>query len=482
MIGIPERPAGHLTQRELAEAMMTHVPDEVYQSLLDPPPGIASRMCRLDGDPAALPHVLATTAFLQQQPSLPPFGLLPLLYLDEASYAAVVCAPSNALPPGTSVGSVVRCYVTPVEDRHQMAILDTSAVAFLQSLNEELQSRQAGLEKLDSIATDYQRRFGKSGEVPRAIDVRPIRLACQNVVVGVGAFRHDRATDALQVPVWQTCEVPHVVAHEGNRAMAALMLCDAFQSGGTMEIDFGDHPERRVPASLRRFGRTRGVVLGAANQRTISPAESRELMNAVTPMPPETKQRLRAFCEWSGTSSERVCYLLLSGVWSCIELDYLVNVATELAPSILNGGTGRLNRIQHQREIMACRAASAVGLLHKRLSNATTASEGHDALEDRRIDIGWTLHGNAVTLWRRDGHELPELGSQARKTMTALPSTWPGVGIPTPEDTVGNAVLLIPRDMNDPSWSGETWTLPATINELDRASDSRLMRAKVGRK
>jgi hypothetical protein len=377
---------------------------------------------------------------------------------------------------------VVRCYVTPVEDRHQMAMLDTSAVAFLQSVTEELQSRQPGLEKLDSIATDYQRRFGKSGEVPRAIDVRPIRLACQNVVVGVGAFRHDRTTDALQAPVWQTCEVPHVVAHEGNRAMAALMLCDAFQSGGTMEIDFGDHPERQVPASLRRFGRTRGIALGAANERTISPAEARELMYAVTPMPSETKQRFRAFCEWSGTSLERVCYLLLSGVWSCIELDYLVSVATGLAPSILVGGTDRLNRIQHQREIIACRAASAVGLVHKRLSNAATAAESHDALEDRRIDIGWTLHGNAVTLWRRDGLELSVPGLQTRRSITIIPSTWPAMDSQTSEKTLGDVVLLIPRDTNDPSWSGETWTLPATINELDRASDRRLVSAKVGRK
>ena len=98
--------------------------------------------------------------------------------------------------------------------------------------------------------------------------------------------------------------MPHVATHEANRALAALTLCDAFQNGGTMEIRFDrdarfmqdgkpityhGHPEKAVPASLRRFGRTVGVTLGAEDPRAITPAEARELFLAITPMPAELR-------------------------------------------------------------------------------------------------------------------------------------------------------------------------------------------------
>ena len=94
------------------------------------------------------------------------------------------------------------------------------------------------------------------------------------MIVALAAFAQDSAFDGLSVVAWQTCEVPHVATHEANRALAALTLCDAFKSGGTMEIRFDrparltstagrivfhGHPENAVPASLRRYGRTVGV-------------------------------------------------------------------------------------------------------------------------------------------------------------------------------------------------------------------------------
>jgi hypothetical protein len=107
--------------------------------------------------------------------------------------------------------------------------------------------------------------------------VRPVRIACQNVIVGLAAIAQDSSFDGLLAVAWQTCEVAHVAANEANRALAALTLCDVFQKGGTMDIRFDrkahvklhgedhffdEHPENGVPTSLRRFGRVVGVELG----------------------------------------------------------------------------------------------------------------------------------------------------------------------------------------------------------------------------
>jgi hypothetical protein len=107
--------------------------------------------------------------------------------------------------------------------------------------------------------------------------VRPVRIACQNVIVGLAAIAQDSSFDGLSAVAWQTCEVAHVAANETNGALATSTRCDALQNGGTMEIRFDrkarvnlhgedhffdGHPGNAVPASLRRFGRVVGVELG----------------------------------------------------------------------------------------------------------------------------------------------------------------------------------------------------------------------------
>ena len=80
--------------------------------------------------------------------------------------------------------------------------------------------------------------------------------------------------------------------HESNRALSALLLCDAFQNGGTMEIRFGTAEKPKLfPPALRRFGRTHGIILGEEDPSSISPAEARSLFGAVTPMPDDLRER-----------------------------------------------------------------------------------------------------------------------------------------------------------------------------------------------
>jgi hypothetical protein len=83
------------------------------------------------------------------------------------------------------------------------------------------------------IATQYQEKYVSCGRLPRGWVERPVQLACQNVIIGLSAFAHDAEFDGLRVPAYLTCEVPHLATHEGNRALCALMLCDAYHSGGT---------------------------------------------------------------------------------------------------------------------------------------------------------------------------------------------------------------------------------------------------------
>jgi hypothetical protein len=199
----------------------------------------------------------------------------------------VVCSTeATVLGSPAPPGSVVRWHLDlPADHPAQGELLDVDAITYIGSVAEELSARAEGVSRYQRFAHAYEKDYLAVAKTPRGHAARPMRLACQNVIVGQVVVTHVSAIDGLAVPVWHTCEVPHLRAHEGVRGLAALVLADAFHNGGTMEVSFaghGDagldlHPEGGVPAGLRRFGRVNGIGLGAEDPTAVTPAEARRL-------------------------------------------------------------------------------------------------------------------------------------------------------------------------------------------------------------
>ncbi len=340
------------------------------------PPAVAQLLYRPTDSPE-LPWDLGTVEALidaSAWPLLP--NLVPLMAVDEKSFACVVASDlDDARLPGE--GAVVRWHVEVSGEQHQAALLDVDCFLYVQSVKEELAARQVGLDRmLYEVGPTYKANYIDRQERPRDFVVRPVRLACQNVIIGLAAIAQESSFDGLAVVAWQTCEVPHVAAHEANRALAALTLCDAFQNGGTMEIRFDrrarvllkgpdgrqteksyphGHPEHRVPASLRRYGRTVHVELGTDDDPgAISPGQARRLFEAVTPMPDGLRARFQQAVHQQGMSPERLCFALLKPVWRDIELDYLLATSARV-DSILSGGASWQDRYARQAESEVCR-------------------------------------------------------------------------------------------------------------------------------
>jgi len=219
-----------------------------------------------------------------------PGDLVPIAMADERSVACAVARPVD----DPLCGTVVMWHLGDSPWQHQARLLDVDVLAYMESLVQQIEARHAGYRLMtERIFPDYERAYLAQEKRPRTFVTRPVRLACQNVVAGLAAFAHDSGFDGLTVAAWQTCELPHVATHDANRAMTALLLCEAFHAGGTMEVrfdgnaDYGPHPERAVPASLRRFARTRGIWLGETehDRARITHDQARELFLSVTPMP-----------------------------------------------------------------------------------------------------------------------------------------------------------------------------------------------------
>ncbi|MCY1674996.1 hypothetical protein OVA06_09785 [Pseudarthrobacter sp. SL88] len=455
------------------------------------PPGTDSRQSYLDALDVLVGH------------ELPP-DFLPLAIVDAASVACVVLNNRDRFRRG----DVVRYFRTDVPADAQASKLDVDPLLYVNSLEEELNARQSGLRRvLDQIGPAYERSHLEQEKRPRDFVVRPVRVACQNVIVALGAIAHDSSFDGLSVPAWQTCEVPHVATHEANRALAALTLCDAFQSGGTMEIrfdrktrilhkghplDYEGHPEKAVPASLRRFGRAVGVELGAEDRAAITPREARELFLAITPMPTALRARVDDAVQYQGIPPERICFLLLSQVWREVEMDYLLAASGRTA-SILSGGAEWPDRFARQAESEMCRGAVSIGMLFRRLNSTDRAADDKSVVrvvEDSTKGVDWEIHPDeaAVTFVGLDPTDrVPwTSGLSSIDMLTVFPRTaitLEALNEVASSDLPGHKVLLVPADAPapPPRLSVTVLRCPDRLADIDKSIEDRLLKSRITR-
>lgn len=467
---------------------------------------VAEMLYRVDGSADAPPHLeWALLAMQQGSREAPPF-LLPVLPVDDGSFACVVCG-----VPGRESrirGAVVRWHLDDVPPKHQAALLDVSLDLYVESAVADLAARDDGLRRmLDEIGPAYATNHIKRNKRPRDYAVRPVRIACQNVVIGLAAIAQESSFDGLSVIAWQTCEAPHVATHEANRALAALTLCDAFQNGGTMEIRFDQearvamdgrtkvyegHPEGRVPASLRRFGRTVGVLLGQQDEAAITPAEARELFLAVTPMPPELRAGVNHAIERRGIAPERLCFTLLSQVWREIELDFLLAME-QRSRSILDGGAPWSDRSARQSEMETCRAALMMGMLFRRLNGRDAAAGDSEArvVEDRTAGVRWRIHEGLGAV-EFDGLDesaaIPWLGPDsppAEGPLLVFPRSIVTEDVLAQADELASnatVALVVPADFELPQpVRGLVMRCPERLADLDKAVEAKLLTSRISR-
>ena len=450
-----------------------------------------------DGEPNSLAWALE---LLGDAAVPPPPNLLPLLPVDDASIACAVCQSISDDDDLTDApAEVVRWHFGSIASRFQGEILDSDAVNYVHSVAEELEERKTGLARIKRISKKYQEEYVYRNKLPRSFVTRPVQLACQNVIVGLATFQQDSSFDGLRVEVYLTCEVPHLATHEANRALAALMLCDAFQNGGTMEIRFGSPTRwRLVPPGLKRFARSLGFELGVEDPFAITPAEARRLFLAVTPMPQELGTRALDLMDRGLIAPERLFFTLLSPVWSAIELDYLLATSSR-ATSILEGGADPTLRRARLAELEVARAASMVGVFFRRLDNEDKAGrldEEARVFEDSRQGITWSIDEEkgvvafsgvpaGTAAWSPPSQPLEV---SCHGLLLVVPRALPiGDDFQLVRSLQGEfsqamVALVVPADMCDTVPTGLPFLrYPDRLSDLDMEIERRLLSSRVGR-
>jgi hypothetical protein len=438
-------------------------------------------------------------------PLLP--NLVPLMPVDERSFACVVLSDLDG-PALPGEGAVVRWHLDVKESKYQAALLDTDCREYVWSVAEELRHREAGTELVFDIGEAYQEAFLANDKRPRDFIVRPVRIACQNVIVALAAFSQDSAFDGLGVVAWQTCEVPHVATNEANRALTALMLCDAFKNGGTMEVRFDrpaqatgldreirGHPEGKVPAALRRFARIVGVDGLGADARSISPSVARELFRAVTPMPEELRNRVDFATSHEGIAPERLYFALMTGTWHPLELDFML-ATSKRTGAIISGGSDWRDRTARQAETEICRAGVMAAMLFNRLNNRDSAGSASDTrvLEDDRQGVSWHVDDVSASVVFSDldpAADVPWLfqwpdgvqrsGTEIRVFPRSL-VTAEAVSQVREAGAAGVSALLVPKDFAIPLPADiPVLKYPDRLADIGKAIEAKLLTSRIAR-
>jgi hypothetical protein len=469
------------------EVLLLELPDELIAVWEEPPPAELDDILYRPTDNAfEPPSVMWALAAMRRGEQRPPRELVPLLPIDDRSFACVVCGRRGRARP-EDFGMVVRWHLDDVPARGQRQPFDTDAQRCVRAAAREERFRHEGKQAIIRHADEYWESHGKDNRQPRAHVVRPLRFATQNVVIGEAAFAHASAFDGLAVKAWHTSQEPHVNAHEGTRAMVAITLAEAFRSGGTMEVRFDNHPEQAVPAVLAQWARVHGVELDD-ERPAITPAQARLLLLEATEMPDELRGRVAALASDGGLSLERACYMLISGIWRPVELDFLLGVSGH-APEILRGDSDPLNRPRRQADLDVCRAAVMIGTLLQRLEQRP--DDTPKVIEDQRQPVTWTVLGDqaAVRFSGVDVANVPWTSDRGvDRTLTVLPRlrlTADDVEAARKLSEEGDAALvLLPADAAAPEGSSNVRRMryPDRRSVLDRSIEARLLSSRVGRR
>lgn len=218
---------------------------------------------------------------------------------------------------------------------------------------------QHALQQLDWHMRNLRFEFNhqRGGQIPRNYLWRPYRFCVQDIILGITVIRHDRQFNRLEVDVFLTAEIPEYESDSGCRALALILISDAYKSGGTMEIRFTKHVEGgRIPREVVSLGKKHGIHFEHAQQGTITPLEAKQLYMALSGFSDVVTERVATLDESGRLSAAGVCYAMHHGVWTSEELEILLSLSAS-PDSLLTGRYSPANWHLYLNDLVTGRTA-----------------------------------------------------------------------------------------------------------------------------
>jgi hypothetical protein len=336
---------------------------------------VGMRLLGLSDDPKRRPTI-ASSLYLARTAGLFPDDLVPVEILGEQQLACVRVDGSPDPP-------VVHIDLEADIPQASPVVLAPSFSVFANEWLSDVRSIGALLGTVRRIDRDVTAGKRPADKAARPDDWRAYRLCSQDIVVALLAVRHDRDENLTRVGALSIATLPDFPALEPARATMAAILCDAYRSGGTLEIRFqggvgGKARPRPMPRLIADLMRAAGVA-PTSRRDAIAPDAAAQLFAYCARLP----DSVRAVTDGGPASlTAATSFAALSGLWDVVHLQVLLGEASDPG-LLLRGGAHPLHRIAHLRDRETLRAALLAGTLDRTLRRRADASE-RDSEDDLR--------------------------------------------------------------------------------------------------
>lgn len=163
----------------------------------------------------------------------------------------------------------------------------------------------------------------EGGSLPQRGDWSTYRLAAKDIILGVVTHRYSATTRTLDVRSYFCGEHPLFKDLEATRALVVMLLCQAFQTGNSLQLNF----EQGVPFDVRTLieERTGKIISGHAS---VLP---REITEPLFVSLSGISTRLEARIKGQGVGVGTVCYQIFRGTWTALQINTLLDRRIPLA-------------------------------------------------------------------------------------------------------------------------------------------------------
>ncbi len=243
------------------------------------------------------------------------------------------------------------------------------------------------LRRSRDVEADIRKGRRAPDQAHRPSDWRSYRICSQDVIVALAMLTHDRDASVTRVAALPISTLPDFPRLEPARVAMGVVLCDAYRSGGTLEIRFQSGKGRqgrplRVPAQVTELLRAAGCHVHPRST-AISAADAATLFRYCARLPPSIHTHLGAHS--TGLSSA-VSYAALSGLWSAVHLEVLLTGADD-PELLLRGGVHPLRRLGHLRDLEILRTAVMADTLLRTFQQLDP--NGRYDSEDDLVEVGF---------------------------------------------------------------------------------------------
>ncbi len=156
----------------------------------------------------------------------------------------------------------------------------------------------------------------EGGSLPQRGDWSTYRLASKDIILGVVTHRFNATTRCLDVRSYFCGEHPIFEELEPTRALMAMLLCQAYQTGNSLQICF----EQGVPFDVRALIERYTGEWVSGHSTTLTEEVTRPLFIGICGLSPHLQACIREQEVGAGT----VCYHIFRGTWSSYQINSLL--------------------------------------------------------------------------------------------------------------------------------------------------------------